>query len=79
LAVISGAKTIGSRVFFSAPVRPFKPSKGRTWLAEVVSLGQGDGVILAVGERPVQGTQGHDRVALRHGASRIKSGERFTL
>jgi hypothetical protein len=47
--------------------------------AEVVSLGQGDGVIVAVRERPVQGTRGHYRVALRHGVSRIKSGERFTL
>ena len=51
----------------------------RTWLAEVVCLGQGDGVIFAVRERPVQGTRWHDRVALRHGGSRIKSGERFTL
>ncbi len=47
--------------------------------AEVVSLGQGDGVIFAVRERPVQGARGPYRVALRHGVSRIKSGERFTL
>ncbi len=47
--------------------------------AEVVSLGQGDGVIFAVRERPVHGTRGPYRVALRHGVSRIKSGERFTL
>ena len=47
--------------------------------AEVVSPGQGDGVIFAVRERPVQGTRGPYRVALRHGVSRIKSGERFTL
>jgi hypothetical protein len=47
--------------------------------AEVVSLGQGDGVIFAVRERPVQGTRGAYRVNLRHGVSRIKSGERFTL
>jgi uncharacterized protein len=47
--------------------------------AEVVSLAQGDGVIFAVRERPVQGTRGTYRVNLRHGVSRIKSGERFTL
>jgi uncharacterized protein len=47
--------------------------------AEVVSLGQGDGVIFAVRERPVQGTRGAYRVNLRHGVSRIRSGERFTL
>jgi hypothetical protein len=47
--------------------------------AEVVSLRQGDGVIFAVRERPVQGTRGAYRVNLRHGVSRIKSGDRFTL
>ena len=47
--------------------------------AEVVSLRQGDGVIFAVRERPVQGTRGAYRVNLRHGVSRIRSGERFTL
>ncbi|HEY1864017.1 MAG TPA: 2OG-Fe(II) oxygenase [Roseiarcus sp.] len=46
---------------------------------EVVSLTQGDGVIFAVRERPVQGTRGTYRVNMRHGVSRIKSGERFTL
>jgi hypothetical protein len=47
--------------------------------AEVAPLRQGDGVIFAVRERPVQGTRGTYRVNLRHGVSRIKSGERFTL
>jgi hypothetical protein len=47
--------------------------------AEVVGLRQGDGVIFAVRERPVQGARGPYRVNLRHGVSRIKSGERFTL
>src|SRR3984957_15043589 len=47
--------------------------------AEVAPLPQGDGVIFAVRERPVQGTRGTYRVNLRHGVSRIKSGERFTL
>jgi hypothetical protein len=47
--------------------------------AEVVPLRQGDAVAFAVRERPVQGTRGVYRVMLRHGVSRIRSGERFTL
>jgi hypothetical protein len=47
--------------------------------AEVVSLRQGDGVIFAVRERPVQGARGVYRVNMRHGVSRLRSGERFTL
>jgi uncharacterized protein len=46
---------------------------------EVVPLKQGDGVIFAVNERPVQGTRGIYRVKLRHGVSRIRSGHRHTL
>jgi hypothetical protein len=47
--------------------------------AEVVSLSQGDGVIFAVRERPVQGARGPYRVNLRHGVSRVRSGSRTTL
>ena len=47
--------------------------------AEVVSLKQGEAVIFAVSHRPKQGTKGTYRVNLRHGVSRLKSGERFTL
>ena len=47
--------------------------------AEVVNLSQGDAVIFAVRERPVQGTRGTYRVQMRHGVSRILGGERFTL
>jgi hypothetical protein len=47
--------------------------------AEVVSLRQGDGVIFAVRERPVQGARGPYRVNLRHGVSRVRSGSRTTL
>lgn len=46
--------------------------------AEVVSLRQGEGVIFAVHTRPVQGTRGTYRVNLRHGVSRLRSGERYT-
>ncbi|CAG4887672.1 2OG-Fe(II) oxygenase [Paraburkholderia saeva] len=47
--------------------------------AEVVPLAQGDAVIFAVNERPVQGTRGSYRVKLRHGVSRLRSGHRHTL
>jgi hypothetical protein len=46
---------------------------------EVVPLKQGDAVIFAVNQRPVQGTRGSYRVQLRHGVSRLRSGERHTL
>ena len=46
---------------------------------EVVPLGQGDAVVFAVRERPVAGTRGDYRVAMRHGVSRIRSGKRYTL
>jgi uncharacterized protein len=47
--------------------------------AEVVPLGQGDGVAFAVHVRPVQGTRGPYRVNMRHGVSRLRSGQRHTV
>jgi hypothetical protein len=47
--------------------------------AEVVALGQGDGVIFPVSYRPVRGARGFYRVNLRHGVSRVPSGSRQTL
>jgi uncharacterized protein len=47
--------------------------------AEVVPLDQGCGVIFPVRERPVQGTRGVYRVNMRHGVSRLRSGQRHTL
>jgi hypothetical protein len=47
--------------------------------AEVVPLRQGDGVIFAVHQRPVQGARGTYRVTMRHGVSRLRSGQRHTL
>jgi uncharacterized protein len=46
---------------------------------EVVPLDQGDAVVFAVHNRPVQGTRGVYRVNLRHGVSRVRSGQRHTL
>lgn len=45
---------------------------------EVVPLRQGDAVVFTVHHRPVQGTKGTYRVNLRHGVSRLRSGQRHT-
>jgi uncharacterized protein len=45
----------------------------------VVPLSRGDAVVFAVHHRPVQGTRGVYRVQLRHGVSRVRSGQRHTL
>jgi len=46
--------------------------------AEVVPLGRGEGVIFPVHHRPVQGARGIYRVNMRHGVSRLRSGQRYT-
>ncbi len=46
--------------------------------AEVVTLHQGDAVVFAVSQRPLQGTRGTYRVNMRHGVSRLRSGNRHT-
>jgi hypothetical protein len=60
--------------FMLVEQRPRMQSRG-----EVVKLRQGDAVIFAVNERPVKGTRGWYRTAMRHGVSSVRSGERFTL
>jgi hypothetical protein len=45
----------------------------------VVPLDLGDAVVFAVNQRPVKGARGDYRVALRHGVSRLHSGQRHTL
>jgi hypothetical protein len=47
--------------------------------AAVVPLKKGDAVVFAVNSRPVQGTRGFYRVNLRHGVSKLRSGNRHTL
>jgi hypothetical protein len=60
--------------FMLVEQRPRMQSRG-----EVVPLSQGDAVIFAVNERPVKGTRGFHRTAMRHGVSSLRHGERFTL
>lgn len=45
----------------------------------VLPLRQGDAVVFAVHQRPVQGTRGVYRVNLRHGVSRVHTGRRHTV
>ncbi|MEN3328894.1 MAG: uncharacterized protein V7638_3701 [Acidobacteriota bacterium] len=45
----------------------------------VVPLQKGDGVVFAVNHRPVQGKKSVYRVTMRHGVSRLRSGNRYTL
>jgi len=54
--------------------RPRAQSRG-----EVVPLRQGEAVIFPVHHRPVEGTRGPYRVTMRHGVSRLRSGQRYTL
>jgi hypothetical protein len=43
--------------------------------AAVVPLKQGDGVVFAVNQRPVQGSRGTYRVTMRHGVSVLRTGQ----
>jgi len=60
--------------FLLVEQRPRAQSRG-----EVVPLRQGEAVIFPVHHRPVEGTRGPYRVTMRHGVSRLRSGQRFTL
>lgn len=60
--------------FLLTEQRPRRQSR-----ATVVPLGQGDAVVFAVSERPIQGSRGVYRSRMKHGVSTIRSGERFTL
>ncbi len=60
--------------FLLVEQRPRAQSRG-----EAITIEQGDAVIFANNERPVPGARGFHRVVLRHGVSRVRSGERMTL
>jgi len=60
--------------FLLVEQRPRAQSRG-----EVVPLQQGEAVIFPVHHRPVDGSRGPYRVTIRHGVSRLRSGERYTL
>jgi uncharacterized protein len=60
--------------FLLVEQRPRMQSRG-----EVVPLRQGEAVIFPVHHRPIEGARGALRVTMRHGVSRVRSGERYTL
>ncbi len=68
------AKDFSGGEFMLVEQRPRMQSRG-----EVVALNQGDCVIFAVNERPVKGSRGFYRTAMKHGVSSLHRGERFTL
>ena len=60
--------------FLLVEQRPRAQSKG-----EIVRLRQGEAAIFPVRERPARGARGYHRVVMRHGVSRVLSGNRHTL
>jgi hypothetical protein len=60
--------------FLLVEQRPRAQSRG-----EIVPLGQGDAAIFPVHHRPVRGAKGPYRLTMRHGVSRVRSGDRQTL
>ena len=60
--------------FILVEQRPRQQSK-----AEVVPLALGEAVIFTTRHHPVSSARGHYRAAVRHGVSRLRRGERYTL
>lgn len=47
--------------------------------AEVITADQGHGIFFTTRYRPVKGSRGYYRAAMRHGVSRVRHGTRYTL
>ncbi|HET8576306.1 MAG TPA: 2OG-Fe(II) oxygenase [Methylomirabilota bacterium] len=60
--------------FLLVEQRPRAQSRG-----QVVLLEQGEAVIFAARDRPLRGKRGFFRARMRHGVSRVTTGERYTL
>ena len=60
--------------FLLVEQRPRQQSRG-----DVVPLARGEAVVFATRHRPAAGSRGDFRVTLRHGVSRVASGQRWTL
>lgn len=72
--LLSDPSTFRGGEFLLVENRPRMQARG-----EVISLGQGEAVLFAVDQRPVQGARGKFRVSMRHGVSRLHAGIRHTL
>jgi hypothetical protein len=60
--------------FLLVEQRPRSQSRG-----EAIVLRRGDAIVFATRHRPVAGARGSYRVTMRHGVSRLRSGERMSL
>jgi hypothetical protein len=60
--------------FLLVEQRPRMQSRG-----EAIPLQAGEGIVFATRERPVRGARGFQRAQMRHGVSRIRSGQRTAL
>src|SRR5262245_53523399 len=60
--------------FLLVEQRPRAQSRGFS-----ITLDQGEAIVFAVRERPVQGTRGFYRTVMRHGVSPLESGTRYAL
>jgi len=60
--------------FLLVEQRPRAQSRG-----EAIVLGRGEAIVFATRHRPASGTRGVYRVTMRHGVSRVRSGERISL
>jgi hypothetical protein len=60
--------------FLLVEQRPRAQSRG-----EAIATDQGEGVVFTTRYRPAQGARGAYRVSVRHGASTVRRGLRFTL
>ena len=60
--------------FLLVEQRPRQQSRG-----EAIVLRRGDAIVFATRHRPANGTRGVYRVTMRHGVSRVRSGERVSL
>lgn len=54
------------------------PPRGQARV-EIVPLARGDAVVFASAARPIRGPRGWSRATVRHGVSRVRSGERLAL
>ncbi len=48
-------------------------------LGHSITLLQGEGIVITTRYRPVKGSRGYNRANVRHGVSKVSSGERHTL
>jgi uncharacterized protein len=74
VTLLSAAGDFGGGQFVLVEGRPRQQSR-----AHVIDLDPGAFLLFPTRHRPVQGSRGHYRAAMRHGVATVRSGERTTL